>query len=127
MLGKALAILAADVAIVAAVAVRVRGDDLDMSNGLLWGLGCGTIAALSAIGGAFWAETRRLPMNRALAIVVVGMLFRMFFLAAAMLVAIELVEVAPIGFVFGFSAVYVAGQALEVWMLTRLRNQRSQA
>jgi len=127
MLGKALAILAADVAIVAAVAIRVRGSDLDMSNGLLWGLGCGTIAALSAIVGAFWAETRRLPMNRALAIVVVGMLFRMFFLAAAMLVAIELVQVAPIGFVFGFGAVYVAGQALEVWMLTRLRNQRSQA
>jgi len=125
MLGKALAILAADIAIVASVAVHVRGEDLDMSNGLLWGLGCGTIAALSAIGGAFWAESKRLPMNRALAIVVVGMLFRMFFLAAAMLVAIELIQVTPIAFVFGFGAVYVAGQALEVWMLTRLRAQRS--
>jgi len=55
------------------------------------------------------------------------MLFRMFFLAAVMLLAIELAQVAPIGFVVGFGAVYVAGQALEVWMLTRLRNQRSRA
>ncbi|HEY0839597.1 MAG TPA: hypothetical protein VGD74_05380, partial [Vulgatibacter sp.] len=90
-----------------------------------WGLGCGTVAALSAIGGAFWAESRRLPLNRALAIVVVGMLFRMLFLAAAMLIAIELVQVAPMAFVLGFGAVYVAGQALEVWMLNRLRSRRS--
>lgn len=127
MLGKALALLALDVAIVASVAVHVRPDDLGMSNGLLWGLGCGTVAALSAIGGAFWAESRKLPLNRALGIVVAGMLFRMFFLAAAMLIAIELIQVTPLAFVFGFGAVYVAGQALEVWMLTRSRSKRSDA
>ncbi len=125
MLGKALTLLGLVVAVVLAVAFRLRGEDAEMAVGMMWGIGGGTVAALSAIGGAFWAESRKLKLNQALAIVVMGMLFRMLFLGAFMLAAIKLALVNPMAFILGFAAVYVAGQALEVWMLARLTKGRA--
>jgi len=124
MLLKALLILGLDVAIVFGVGVWLQQGGHALGPGLLWGLFGGLVCALTAIGGAWWAEVKRLPTNGALAIVVAGMLARMFFLGAWALLAFKVGQVDGLGFLAGFGAVYLLGQVLEVWMLFRLKSGR---
>jgi len=124
MLVKALLILGIDIAIVFALGVWLQLGGHPLGPGILWGLFGGVVCALSAIGGAWWAEIKRLPPNTTLAIVVAGMLGRMFFLGAWALLAIKLGEADGLGFLGGFGAVYLLGQILEVWMLARLKDKK---
>jgi len=125
MLGRSLTILTIAAALAIAVALKLRGDGHHLADGILWGVAGGFLAALSAVGGAIWAVARNLAMNQALAIVVVGMLVRMAFLAALTVAAVKLGGVDPVGFVLGFAGIYIVGQALEVRLLTRLKARRT--
>ena len=124
MLVKALLILGFDIAAVFALGVWLQQGGHALGPGILWGLFGGVVCALSAIGGAWWAEIRGLSPNGALAIVVAGMLGRMFFLGAWALLAFKVGEVDGLGFIGGFGAVYLVGQVLEVWMLFRLKGNQ---
>ncbi|HLV61114.1 MAG TPA: hypothetical protein VKY51_06910, partial [Fredinandcohnia sp.] len=121
MVRKALGILAASAALVFAIAVSLRGQSAAWSHGLLWGAPGGLICAASAVGIALWAERRGLAIKQALAAVVVGMLFRMSFLAGWTLIAVLGARAHAVAFLAGFGGVYLVGQILEVWLLTRLR------
>ncbi len=125
MLVKALTILGLDIAVVFSLAMWLQQSGNAMGTGILWGLFGGILCALSAIGGAWWAEVRGLPPNQALLIVVTGFLARMFFVGAWALLAFRVGEADGLGFVIGFGAVYLVGQVLEVWMLARLKGGRA--
>lgn len=127
MLARSLAILSLMIAAVLAASFGLRGANPLVASGLLWGVGGGAVAALTAIGGAWWAESRRMRVNQALAIVVVGMLFRMMFLGGWLLLAIKLSEFSGLAFIIGFGLVFVTGQILEVWMLFRLGSRQPPA
>lgn len=122
---RALTLLTLDIVAVTALGLWLRSEGSPLGEGLLWGVVGGAITALSAIGGAWWAEFRRLKANQALAILVVGMLGRMAFLVVWAVLAVKLGEVDVLAFVAGFGAVFLLGQILEVWMLTRLGSRHS--
>jgi len=119
---RALALLGIDAAAVLAVGLWLHAQGRPFGEGMLWGLVAGVVTALSAIGGAWFAEVKGLKPNQALAVVVVGMLGRMVLLTIWALIAVHVGKADALGFVAGFGAVYVLGQVLEVWMLTRLKS-----
>jgi hypothetical protein len=121
---KALLLLAIDAAAVFGLGAWLSHQAHPAGAGILWGAGAGTIAALSAIGGAFWAGHSGMKLSQALAVVVVGFLFRMLFLTVWLVVAVSVGEVDTFGFLGGFGAVYLVGQILEVAMLLRLNARR---
>lgn len=124
LITRALALLAIDILAVLGLGLWLQNQGHPLGNGILWGLVGGVVTAVSAIGGAWYAEMKGMKPNQALAVVVVGMLGRMFFLGAWALLAIKVGEVDGIGFLGGFGAVYILGQVLEVWMLNRLKSTR---
>lgn len=124
MLRKAFAILAAVFLLVLGLGLWLFGDEPASKAGLLWGLGGGLFTATSAVGGAYGAESRGLQVNQALAVVVVGMLFRLLFLGAFTLLAIRLGRIDGLIYVLAFGSVFLTGQVLEVWMLSRLARGR---
>ena len=119
---RALALLGIDTAAVLALGLWLQSQGPPFGGGMLWGLFAGVLTALSAIGGAWFAEVKGLKPNQALAIVVVGMLGRMAFLTVWALIAVHVGGTDALGFITGFGAVYLLGQILEVWMLTRLKS-----
>lgn len=125
MIYKALALLFVDVVIVLAGGVWLHGKDVALGHGAFWGLAGGLICALSAVGGAYWAEAKGKTVQQALAVVVVGMLFRMFFLGGWTILAVRIGEANALSFIGGFGAIYLVGQVLEVWMLTKLRQRQA--
>lgn len=127
MLRTSLAVLALASFAVLALAMRLASDLPSVSDGLLWGLSGGILAALTAVGGAYWAEAKGKTVQQALAVVVVGMLFRMFFLGGWTLLAVFVGDAHAFAFLGGFGAIYLVGQALEVWMLVRLKAASSPA
>lgn len=124
-ISRALILLTLDIAAMTALGLWLRQEGNPLGEGLLWGVAGGAITALSAIGGAWWAAFKGMKANQALAILVVGMLGRMFFLVVWAVLAVKLGEVDVLGFVAGFGAVFLLGQVLEVWMLTRLGSRPS--
>lgn len=122
---RALLVLALDVLAVLGIALWLRHAGDPLGGGILWGSVAGIVTAASAIGGAWWAEAAGMQPNQALAVVVVGMLGRMFFLGAWAILAVKAGGADPLGFLVGFAAIYVIGQILEVWMLLRLKGRRA--
>lgn len=120
MFRRSLLILSLDVILVLLLGLWIRGKDVGLGDGVIWGMIGGLICALSAIGAAAWAEKKRLSVHQSLAVVVVGMLFRMIFLVGWTLLAVVVGEAHAVAFIGGFGAVYLVGQVLEVWMLARL-------
>lgn len=124
LITRALVLLAIDILAFAALGLWLRKEGNPLADGILWGVAGGAVTALSAIGGAWWAEFKGLRPNQALAILVVGMLGRMMFLLVWALLAVKVGEVDVLGFLAGFGGVFLMGQVLEVWMLTRLSSSR---
>ncbi|WP_373049343.1 hypothetical protein [Vulgatibacter sp.] len=124
LITRALAILGFVIFAVLGLGLWLQQKGSPMGASILWGLVGGVVTAISAVGGAWWAEVKNLKPNQALAIVVVGMLGRMLFLGAWALVAIAVGGVDGLGFLGGFGAVYLVGQVLEVWMLNRLKGDQ---
>lgn len=124
LISRALALLTLDIVAMAGLGIWLRQQGNPLGEGLLWGVVGGAITALSALGGAWWAQFKGLKANQALAILVVGMLGRMFFLVVWAVLAVKLGEVDVLGFVAGFGAVFLLGQVLEVWMLLGLNARR---
>lgn len=116
---RALGSLLVVIALVVAAGVHLARGGSAFGTGLLWGAPAGAITALTAIGGAWWAEARNLDAKQAMAVMVVGMLGRMVFLTAWAVFAVLYADVDVLGFVAGFGSIYLVGQALEVWMLAR--------
>lgn len=123
MVRTALGILFVDALVFLGLAFYLREVDAAWAHGLFWGVPGGLVCALSAVGIALWADVRGMNVKQALAAVVVGMLFRMAFLAGWTLLAVLVGGAHALAFLAGFGGVYLAGQALEVWLLTRLRSR----
>lgn len=119
MVVRALGILLVDALVFLGLAVYLRDVDAAWSHGLLWGVPGGLVCALSAVGIALWAEHRKMQVKQALAAVVVGMLFRMLFLAAWTVLAVVVGGAHALAYLTGFGGVYLVGQGLEVWLLSR--------
>lgn len=125
MVRKALGILLVDAVVFLGLAFYLREVDATWSHGLFWGVPGGLVCALSAVGIALWADLRGMQVKQALAAVVVGMLFRMLFLAGWTILAVLVGGAHAVAFLAGFGGVYLVGQGLEVWLLTRLRDRQS--
>lgn len=125
MIVKALAILFVDVVLLFAAGLWLLGKDAALGHGIFWGLAGGLLCALSAVGAAYWAEAKGKTVQQALMVVVVGMLFRMFFLGGWTILAVRVGGANAFSFIGGFAAVYLVGQILEVWMLTKLRAKQA--
>jgi hypothetical protein len=124
MLGKALFALALVVALVALGISWLAGSDPGAATAAASGEALGTICALTAVLGAGWAQGRGLAGKGALAVVMAGMLFRMLLVSAWAVVAFRVHDLAPIPFLAGFAAVYLPGQAIEVFLLKpRAKNE----
>jgi|GEM_PF-2418963 len=120
MLRRALGILAVDALVLIGIGFHLRETNPAWAHGLFWGVPGGLICAISAVGLAYWAERRKMSIKQALAVLVAGMLFRMFFLAAWTLVAVLLGGAHALAYLAGFGGVYLVGQGLEIWLLARL-------
>mgnify|MGYP001323211409 FL=1 len=117
---RALAILAFDALVLIGIGLHLAHASPALASGLFWGVPGGLVCSVSAVGLAVWAERRRMSIKRALAVLVSGMLFRMFFLAGWTLVAILLGGAHALSYLVGFGGVYLVGQGLEIWLLARL-------
>lgn len=108
-----------------AVGLLLLREGKPLGAGILWGMGGGTVTAFSAIGGAWWAESRGMNPKQALAVIVLGMLGRLVFLGAYAVVALLVGNANGLGFFLGFGGVFLVGQVLEVALLARLGNAPS--
>jgi len=124
MVQRAFGILLAGALIFVGLGLHLRDVNPTWAHGLFWGVPGGLICAVSAVGIALWADRRKMSVKHAFAVVVVGMLFRMVFLAAWTILAILVGKTHAFAFLTGFGGVYLTGQALEVWLLARLGKRR---
>lgn len=127
MAARAIGILFVDAFLLLGLALYLREAEAAWSHGLFWGVPGGLVCALSAVGIALWADVRGLEIKQALAAVVGGMLFRMAFLAGWTLLAVLVGKAHAFAFLVGFGGIYIVGQGLEIWLLTRLRERQAEA
>lgn len=117
MLGKALFALALAAALVALGIAWLAGDAPAAATAAASGEGLGAICALTAVLGAGYAQHRGLAAKAALAVVMGGMLVRMVLVTVWAVIAFRTHDLAPIPFLAGFAAIYLPGQAIEIYLL----------
>ncbi len=125
MVRKALGILFVAALTFLGLAGYLRGVDTAWAHGIFWGVPGGLVCAVSAVGIALWADRRGMKIQQALAAVVMGMLFRMVFLAGWTVLAVLVAKAHALPYLAGFGGVYLTGQGIEVWLLTRMRDRQA--